>query len=199
MEANNYRSVTPLRKKRKKITMTAALILCLVFFVVGIACGRSVSSSKQEKEANAKIQKLEMDYNETLSAHQEKIDTLEGLLNEKKGELADAKKQIKDINKAQEEKEEEVKAQEEKPAEVEPAKAEEAEEEEKPQAKGTSSVLRKLIIVCLVIIIIVCILFALSILIKKNDDDDDYEDDEDDEEYIEEEYYEDEETQEDNE
>lgn len=197
MEANNYRSVTPLRKKRKKITMTAALILCLVFFVVGIACGRSVSSSKQEKEANAKIQKLEMDYNETLSAHQEKIDTLEGLLNEKKGELADAKKQISDINKAQEEKEEEVK--EEKPSEVEPAKVQEDKEEE-PQAKGTSSVLRKLIIVCLVIIIIVCILFALSILIKKNDDDD-YEDDEDDEEYIEEEYYEDEEleTEEDNE
>lgn len=191
MEANNYRSVTPLKKKRKKITMTAALVLCLVFFVVGIACGRSVSSSKQEKEANEKIQKLEMDYNETLSAHQEKIDTLEGLLNEKKGELADAKKQISDINKAQEEKqEEEVK--EEKTAQVEEPTQVQEEKQEEPQKKGTSSVLRRLIIICLVIIIVVCILIALSILIKKNDDDD-Y-DDEEDEEYIEEEYYEDEEV-----
>ena len=191
MEANNYRSVTPLRKKRKKITMTAALILCLVFFVVGIACGRSVSSSKQEKEANEKIQKLEMDYNETLSAHQEKIDTLEGLLNEKKGELADAKKQIKDINKAQEEKQEEEKP-EVKPTEVEPAEVQEEKQEEEPQQKGTSSILRKLIIICLVVIIIVCILFALSILIKKNDDDD-YDEDYDDEDV--EEYYEDDEEE----
>ena len=172
MEYNNYRSVTPLRKKRKKITMAAALILCLVFFVVGIACGRTATSSKQEKEANQKIQQLE-----------------------KKGELAKLKKEVAEQEKAAEENIEPAATE---TIETESATEDKSEEEKKaPKEKSSNNLLRNLIIICLVVIIIICILFALSILIRRNDDDDDYDDEEDEEEYIEEyETYEDDETEE---
>ena len=140
MENKNYRSVTPLRKKRRKITMTAALILCLVFFVVGIACGRTATSSKQAKEANQKIQQLELDYNESLGALTEEIDTLKDDLNKKKGELAKLKKEVADKEKEIEEIEEDV----EPAAEPAPAEsvAEDKGENEKdaPKEKTTNNI-----------------------------------------------------------
>ena len=35
MELNNYRSVTPLKKKKRKVTASAALVLCLISLLIG--------------------------------------------------------------------------------------------------------------------------------------------------------------------
>ena len=59
MELNNYRSVTPLRKRRKKITASAALVLCVLCLIIGILCGRAASSNKQSQEAAEEIARIE--------------------------------------------------------------------------------------------------------------------------------------------
>ena len=59
MELNNYRSVTPLRKKRKKITASAAIVLCCLSLIIGVLCGNAFSSNKQAQEAEEKVAKME--------------------------------------------------------------------------------------------------------------------------------------------
>ena len=92
MELNNYRSVTPLRKRRKKITASAALVLCVLCLIIGILCGRAASSNKQAQEAAEEIARIEQDSEIEISRLKKEIDTYKKEINKVKQDLAAANK-----------------------------------------------------------------------------------------------------------
>ena len=96
MELNNYRSVTPLKRKRRKITATAALLLCVLCLLLGVLCGRAISTSKQTQEANEKIAQFEQEMEIESSRMKAEVSAYKDEINRLKGELADAKKVISD-------------------------------------------------------------------------------------------------------
>lgn len=192
MDTNNYRSVTPLKRKRKKITAPAALILCAICLIVGILCGKAFSSTNKKledaqkeiailQEENARIDKLEATY-------QKEINNLNA-------EIAQMKKDISDREAVAAQTEDETPAE---PEEEAPVAS--AEVDEPAVKKASGGFLRTLIIIILVAIILVCIIFGASLFLKKSDDEDDDEDyDEDDYEEFEDYEDEDEETESDDE
>ncbi len=181
MELNNYRSANTPKKKRKKITASAAVVFCILSLIVGIVCGKSSSSGLDPRIT-------EMTKN--LDNYQEAVDTYEAEIKARKDELtkiyhelAEAKKEQKALAQSTEE-----------PVSNDDATESKNEKAPKSQESSGSGILGKLIIGALVIVIIVCILFAVSIFLKKNDSDEDDDDDEyeDDDEY--DEYYEEDEN-----
>ena len=183
METSNYR-ITPVRKKRTKITLSAALVLCLLFFIVGILGGRAFSSNKQAKEATKQMQKMEQEFTIEKTRAEAEIKTYESEINRLKGELAEAKQLADDIIKAKEKEEEESEQATESSEDSEAASEESAAVEESLPEETKSSggnFTRNLLIVIFVIVIIVCVLFLFSMYFRKNDEDEDedeeYEDD----------------------
>ena len=184
MELNNYRSVTPLKKKRKKITVSAALVICFLCLIIGILCGRAVSSNKQAQEASERIAQIEQEMEIESKRLASEIGAYKDEINRLKNELADANRIISQQTEASNQAEAETEAE----AEEEEAIACEEEEKAPVQKKSSGGFLRILLIIILVVIIIVCLLFAASVFLRKNDDEDDEYDDED---YDDEEYEED--------
>ena len=186
MEKSNYR-ITPVRKKRTKITLSAALVLCALFFIVGILGGRAFSSNKQAKEATKQLLKMEQEFTIEKTRAEAEIKTYESEINRLKGELAEAKQLAEDMIKAKEKEEEEKTEQAEQSDEgSEPSAEESAAVEEtspKEEKSSGSSLTRNLLIIIFAALIIVCVLILVSMFLKKNDDEDDDEDDDDEEEY----------------
>ena len=187
MENKPTPNITPLKKKRRKITSTAALILAILCFIIGIVCGSSFSSGKQAEEAQNQIEELQRDTEYKLSQKDTEIEAYKEKINQLTGELAEVKKQLTT------------------PVEEEPVATETPEDnesvavespEEAPAEKTSGGVLKTLIVIALVVVIIVCIVFAISFFLKKNDEEDE-EETEDDEEVEEE--IDDEETEDDEE
>lgn len=187
MELNNYRSVTPLKKKRKKITVSAALVICFLCLIIGILCGRAVSSNKQAQEASERIAQIEQEMEIESKRLASEIGAYKDEINRLKNELADANKIISQQTEASNQEEAELEAE----AEEEESVATEEEEKAPVQKKTSGGFLRILLIIILVVIIIVCLLFAASVFLRKNEDDDDDEDEYDDEDYDDEDYEED--------
>ena len=192
---NNYRGVTPLKKRRNKITLNAAIVLCIVVFILGLLCGKASTSSKQNQEAAKRIQEIEQEYEIDLTQLEKLNSDYVAELNKVKGELAQAQSKIAAIEKANEEAQAQAAAQE---AEAQAAETEEEQPEdvEEPKPKESGGWLKKIILICLVAVIVLCVLLGASILLKKNNDDDEYDEEDeefdDDIEYIEEDYNDDE-------
>ena len=91
MELHDYKSVTPVKKKPRKITSTAALILCLLVFIVGIIIGRANSSGKEAKAAAARIREIETAQKKEQDRSATEIETYKNEINRLKSELAAAK------------------------------------------------------------------------------------------------------------
>ena len=179
MELNNYRSVTPLRKKRKKITASAAVVLCLISLIVGIICGRAAVSNKQAQEAQEKIDKIEFDMTVENEALQKTIETQKEKINSLKQQLAQAQ----------------VPAENDEAPLTDGEEATEVEDEDKDEPKSSGGFFRTLLIILVIIVIIGCVVYAASIFLKKNEEYDD--DDEEDDDYDDDEYYDDEDDYED--
>ncbi len=173
MELNNYRSVTPLKRKRKKITASAAVVLCLISLIVGVICGRSAVSNKQAQEAQEKIDKIQFDMTAENEALQNTIETQKEKINSLKQQLAQA--QVPSEN-----------------DDADLSDADEATEDEnadKEQTKSSGGFFRTLLIILVIVVIIGCAVYGVSIFLKKNEE---YDDDEDDEDYDDDdEYYDD--------
>ena len=146
MESNNYRSVTPLKKKRRKITSTAALILCIIVFFVGILCGKGFSSGKKVQELTDQISQMELD-------HKKEVDRL-------KTEISGYNDVIKDLESklAQKTLDEQEEVQNKTETTPEESKAKEDKSQPPEDKKPMNGVMRVLIIIILVIVIIVCLL-----------------------------------------
>ena len=189
---NNYRGVTPLKKRRNKITLNAAIVLCIVVFIIGLLCGKATTSSKQNQEAAKRIQEIEQEYEIDLTQLEKLNSDYVAEINKVKGELAEAQSKLAAIEKVNEE----AQAQAEQETETHKDEAEEqqTEETQEEQPKESGSLLRKIIVICLIVVIVLCVLLGASILLRKNNDEDDDEEDEeyddfdDDIEYIEEDY-----------
>ena len=91
MELHDYKSATPVKKKPRKITSTAALILCLLVFIVGIVIGRANSSGKEAKAAAARIREIETAQKKEQDRSATEIETYKDEINRLKSELAAAK------------------------------------------------------------------------------------------------------------
>ena len=188
MELNNYRSVTPLKKKRKKITASAALILCMICLLLGVLCGRAISSGKQAQEAEQKIAQFEQEMEIERTRFQAEIDAYKTKINDLNVELTETKQIIANNQAAVEE---EVAAPSEEP---DPSLATEESDAPVEEPKASGGFGRIALIGILILVIMVCIIFAATMFLKKDDDDDDddeyddedYEDYDDDEEYYEE-------------
>ena len=100
MELNDYKSVTPLKKKRKKITASAALVLCLLCLLIGVLCGRAVSSNKQAQEAQKQVELMQHDMEMESSRYAAEISTYKDEINRLKAELAQTKKTLKEVQEA---------------------------------------------------------------------------------------------------
>ena len=179
MELGNYRSANTPKKKRKKVTASAAVVFCILSLIVGIVCGKSSSSGLDPRIT-------EMTKN--LDNYQEAVDTYEAEIKARKDELTKIYHEL-----AEAKKEQKALAQNTEQPASDDDEATESKTEKAPavQKSSGSGILGKLIIGALVIVIIVCILFALSIFLKKNDsdeeEDDEYDDDDEYDEYYEEE------------
>ncbi|MBQ8808456.1 MAG: hypothetical protein IJZ81_04045, partial [Clostridia bacterium] len=154
MELNNYRSVTPLRKKRKKITASAAVVLCLISLIVGIICGRAAVSNKQAQEAQEKIDKIEFDMTAENEALQKTIETQKEKINSLKQQLAQAQ----------------VPAENDEAPLADGEEATEDENEDKDEPKSSGGFFRTLLIILVIIVIIGCVVYAASIFLKKNEE-----------------------------
>ena len=185
MEQNSFKSSSQTKKKVKKITMNAAIVLSVVCLLLGLFIGKAMSSGK--------INDLENKYSETIEnlnyekTRQETLNkTKDNKIAELEAALAEAEANIEQLSGKQEEEPVAV-------ADVEPAAKEEPTKKNSPK-KSSKSPLKTILTVILVIIILACVGFAATIFIKKNNradnDDDDYFDDDD---YEDAEYYEDDE------
>ena len=186
MELNNYRSVTPLKKKKRKVTASAALVLCLISLLIGVLCGKASVKGPSEKQIAQKIEQVEKDYADNVQKLKE---TYEEEINNLNKKLAEANQAVQEAV---------------QPAEPEPS----AQEGDVPaqqddtvptqEKKSSNGIGRTLLIIILIGIIGVCIFLAVRIFFRRNDDDyDDYDDEDyddyDDEEYDDDEYEEDDE------
>ncbi len=181
MELNNYRSANTPKKKKKKITASAAVVFCILSLIVGIVCGKSSSSGLDPRIT-------EMTKN--LDNYQEAVDTYEAEIKARKDELTKIYHELAEAKKEQKELAQSVQ---EPVSNDDDATESKNEKAPKTEESSGSGILGKLIIGALIIVIIVCILFALSIFLKKNesdedeyDDDDEYEDEDEYDEYYEE-------------
>ena len=187
MELNNYRSVTPLKKKKRKVTASAALVLCLISLLIGVLCGKASVKGPTEKQVAQKIEQVEKDYADNVQKLKE---TYEEEINNLNKKLAEASQAVQEAV---------------QPAEPEPSAQEgevPAQQEDTtplPEKKSSDGIGRTLLIIVLIGIIGVCIFLAIRIFFRRNDDEyddedyDEYDDDEyDDEEYDDEEYDDDE-------
>lgn len=182
MELNNYRSVTPLKKKKRKVTASAALVLCLISLLIGVLCGKASVKGPSEKQIAQKIEQVEKDY----------ADNVQKLKETYEEEINDLNKKLAEANQAAQ-----TTVQ---PAEPEPS----AQESDVPaqqddtvpsqEKKSSNGIGRTLLIIILIGIIGVCIFLAVRIFFRRNDDDydDDYDDEDYDDEYDDEEYDDDE-------
>ena len=192
MEQGNALKSTQNRKKIKKITSTAAIILCVVCFIFGLLIGKGFSSGKKLEEAQTEISKLEQDLDFEKKKESTQIATLKEEVAELNEELAEANKQVKELG-GQTAKNEDA----EEPA----TESEDNETDNKKPGSGFKRVLT----IFLVLIILGCIGFAAFIFLKKghhdNDtyfDDDDYDDEyDDDDEYEDDDEYDDDDEYED--
>ena len=175
---NNYRGVTPLKKRRNKITLNAAIVLCIIVFIIGILCGNAGTANRQNQEATKRIQEIEQEYEIDVTQLEKLNSDYVAELNKVKGELAEAQSKIAAMEKANEEAQ--AAAQEAEVYEKE-AVEQEAEETAEETPKESGSLLKKIIVICLIVVIILCVLLGASIILKKNSEDDEY--DEEDEEY----------------
>lgn len=183
---NNYKGVTPLRKKRNKITLNAAIVLCIIVFIIGILCGKAGSSNKQNEEAAKRIQEIEQEYEVEIAELQKLNETFKKENKDLNGKIAAKNAEIEKLKKANQEAEAAV--QEVGDLEVD-AEEQELEDIEEATPQKSGSVIKTIIVICLIIVVVLCILLGVSIILKKNnDDDEEYEDFDDDIEYIEENY-----------
>ena len=190
---NNYRGVTPLKKRRNKITLNAAIVLCIIVFIIGILCGSAGTSGKQNQEAAKRIQEIEQEYEIEVTQLEKLNSDYQAELNKVKGELAQTQSKLAAIEKANAE----------AAANADPEVSEETAQEpentttEESETQKTGGLLKKIIVICLIIVIVLCILLGISIILKKNTDEDEDDEEEydfdDDIEYIEEDYNDDEE------
>ncbi len=166
-------------KKVKKVTMTAAAVLCVVTFLLGIIISSAVSSGKVSKakenaaELAKEVERLEDRENEYTLNLENKIKEL----NEQVNSLTSSVNQAKEQQVVADQEEENAEA-------VDSAVVDDAETSETAKsAKKSSNPLKTVLTIVLVIIILGCIAFAVTIFLKKggrNDDyfdEDDYEDD----------------------
>ena len=179
MELNNYRSVTPIKRKPRKITATATLVLCLIALIIGVLFGQAIGG-----DAEADIQEMiasgevitKKEYESEITALQEAH-----------------KKQISDMQAAQAEQAEQQQAA------IEESEASAAQLEEPVESvvdEESGGFWSTFLIILLIAVIGVCIFFAVKILKRRNDeeyDDDDYDDEDYDDEYEDDEEYDDEE------
>ena len=181
MELNNYRSVTPLKKKKRKVTASAALVLCLISLLIGVLCGKASVKGPSEKQIAQKIEQVEKDY----------ADNVQKLKETYEEEINNLNKKLAEANQAAQET-------------VQPALSEpSAQEGDVPaqqddlaptqEKKASNGIGRTLLIIVLIGIIGVCIFLAVRIFFRRNDDDyDDYDDEDYDDEYDDEDYDDDE-------
>ena len=168
MEQNEFRAVTPIRKKVKKITLTAGIVLGVICFLLGLLFGGAFSSGKNVDELEKQVAELELSLEEQTARNNKLEETYKVKINDLKMEKAELKNQLKDSGASSADTSNE-----------EAASASELEEEN--SGKSSGGVLKKIIIAILVIAVIAAILYAASVFLKKNgrEDDDDYEYDED--------------------
>ena len=175
MELNNYRSVTPLKKKKRKVTASAALVLCLISLLIGVLCGKASVKGPSEKQIAQKIEQVEKDY----------ADNVQKLKETYEEEINNLNKKLAEANQAAQEAVQ--------PAEPEPS----AQEGDVPaqqddtvvptqEKKSSNGIGRTLLIIVLIGIIGVCIFLAVRIFFRRNDED--YDDEYDDEDYDDEDY-----------
>ena len=194
MEQNTNRTRIQPRKKIKKITSTAAIVLCVACFLLGIIIGKSATSGKASKEAQGEIDRLTAELEFIQTQENALIKTQDDKIIQLEQDLAKANDTIAQLSGVQGE---------------EPAVAQEddevtASESTEPEEKieTSKSPLKTIVTVLLVIIILACVVFAISIFFKKShrdDEDDYYEDDYEDDEYDDEEDYEEDEDYDDEE
>lgn len=181
MELNNYRSVTPLKKKKRKVTASAALVLCLISLLIGVLCGKASVKGPSEKQIAQKIEQVEKDY----------ADNVQKLKETYEEEINNLNKKLAEANQAAQETVQ--------PALPEPS----AQEGDVPaqqddlaptqEKKASNGIGRTLLIIVLIGIIGACIFLAVRIFFRRNDDDyDDYDDEDYDDEYDDEDYEDDE-------
>ena len=186
MELNNYRSVTPLKKKKRKVTASAALVLCLISLLIGVLCGKASVKGPSEKQIAQKIEQVKKDHADNV---QKLKDTYDEKINDLNIKLAEANQAAQETV---------------QPAEPEPS----AQEGDVPaqqddttptqEKKASNGMGRTLLIIVLIGIIGVCIFLAVRIFFRRDDDDyddyddEDYDDDYDDEDYEDDEYEDDE-------
>lgn len=167
-QLNNYRSVTPLKKKVKKITLSAALVLCVLAVFIGVLCGRAISSNKKAEEAENLIRQ-EKDVE--ITRLEKEVETLNVKIRELEGELVEANKTIAENSGTEADADSEVSDDETAKADNDSAKKE----------KKSGGFMKGLLITIFVIIVIVCLLIATSLFLKRGEsDEEDDEDDEDD-------------------
>lgn len=181
MEQNEFRTVTPIRKKVKKITLTAGIALGVICFLLGLLFGGAFSSGKNANELEKQVEELELSLEEQTARNNKLEETYKVKINDLKMEKAELKEQLKNSGSPSDD-----------AAKDDDASASELDEE--TSTKSSGGVLKKIIIVLLVLAVIGGILFAASIFLKKNNHEDDEEyDDEDDDEY--DDYYDEEEDE----
>ncbi len=176
MELNNYKSVTPLKKKRRKVTASAAVILCLLSLIVGVLCGKASADKDVQSQVDKKVDTIKINYQATEAALEKKITTYESEINRLKKELAEANITITNN--------EQTAAQQVENSDVVSAQKDTSKDTKDKDSGGLG---RILIIVILIAVIGACGFFIVKIYMKKNNgyDDEDYEDDD---EYYDEDY-----------
>jgi len=185
MELNNYKSVTPLKKKRKKVTASAAVVLCLICLVVGVFCGKaSVDNDMEDYVSKSK-------YNDVVAengALKKNEETYKIKINELKQELAAANVTIEQAPAQQPENPDAISAQ--------------KDTSKDSKGKDSGGFGRILLIIVLIAVIGGCGFLIVKIYKRKNSgyDDEEYDDEEEyydeDEEYEDDEYYDDEDDEE---
>ncbi len=172
MEQNSLRTATPIRKKVKKITLTAGIILGVICFLLGLLFGGAFSSGKNADELEKQVAELELRVEEQTAKTEKLEETYKVKINDLKREKAELKEELKKSDNASPENTKE---------DGTPA----SEIEDTNTGKSSGGVLKKIIIALLVLAVIGGILFAASIFLKKNnhEDDEEYDDEYDDDEY----------------
>jgi len=174
MELNDYKSVTPLKKKRKKITAGAALVLCLLSLIVGVFCGKASGGGASDKQVAEKIEELKKSYEERIKELDATYkDTYDKSIADLKNELNDLRKQVPAGEQVDGESEENSPA----------AKQDKTNPDDKVDKKENSGFNGTPVIIILVVVIAVCIFYLVKIFRRKNDDADDYIDDDEDDDY----------------
>lgn len=186
-QPRSYSGVTPIKKKIKKITAKAAIILCVICFFVGMLFSGATSSNKGSSNAQQQINELTKQLEYERGQHSAEIDAYKEEINKLNKDIAELKASGSTT----------VTDTDEPVAVTENGDSATVATDNSPAKSTSGGFLKTFFVIILVIIILGAVIFGASVFLKKGKTEDDeyedeYEDDDEDEEYEDDDEYDDE-------